>query len=225
MDETLPNICKQLASVLDVGYSEIFSWDVGESRLVTMARHYEAVWRYGRGPATELNRASATKTALDRDTYLYMQVEDRPNVDEAAYMRRIGAVAMLLIPIPSKGQQIGAIRAFYTSAPANPEDLHSPETIARLREAAQDSLINLLNRTDRIMTDSLTELTQDINHALASDWCDLSVNDRKNNKMIVLARIGNGVWIESPAPYINLARYDDLARILEEQSIIPSSDN
>jgi C4-dicarboxylate-specific signal transduction histidine kinase len=38
--------------------------------------------------------------------------------------------------------------------------------------------------------------------------------------LIALSRIGKGVWLESPSPYINLTRYEDLDNVLKEKSLI-----
>jgi len=217
LDETLPNICKQLATVLDVGYSEICNWDVDHNRLNTTARFYQAAWRFGQGPTIEMDLNPAVAASIKADRPMWMLATDNRHPKEASHLSGLGAGAMLIVPLQAGGKMLGAIRVYYVNSPDSPP---SAESIYHIRRIALESLVDLLNRTDRIMSSSLLKLATEINNTVGADWCELSLWMEKRNRLIVLARIGNAVWLRPPYSYIDLTPFKDLTESLLSQSPI-----
>jgi signal transduction histidine kinase/DNA-binding NarL/FixJ family response regulator len=215
LDETLPNICAQLAHVLDVGLSEIHEWLPDRDQLVTLARYYEAAWRFGHGPAIDLNRHIMLGRTLESRQNRLVRITEYPNSVEADYLRQLGAQAALVIPIASGDRVLGMVRAFY----AKDHDETPPEEIlTHIRNSALHSLVNLLNRTDRIMSDDLKRLAAEVNEKTGSSWCELSLTRQGQNALVVLARIGHSVWSSPPRPAIDLAHQPGVRKTLEEQT-------
>jgi signal transduction histidine kinase/CheY-like chemotaxis protein len=217
LDETLPNICKQIATVLDVGYSEIYEWKKTDNHLCTLARFYEAAWRFGHGPTIDLAQDSGVASALASNSHLVIRAQDHKYPTETGYLGKVGAEAMLILPVGSGERMMGALRAFFI---AESDIKPDADTLKRIRHMALESLVNLLNRTDRIMSDNLRRLATEVNEAFGADWCDLSLVKQGKNSLTVLARIGNGVWLESAAPHIELDKFPDLQNTLDTQSTI-----
>lgn len=218
IDKTLPNICKQLANILDVGYSEIYHWEKKENRLNTLARFYETAWRFGHGPAVNLSMDTGMEQALTSNRPLLIESINKKHSAEAAYLKRVGAVAMLIIPIISGEKVLGAIRAFYTELPE--KDTYPPDTLRQVHNLALESLVNLLNRTDSIMSDPVKRLSNRTIDLIGANWCELLLAKQGKNSLVVLARLGNGAWLVPPYPFIPLSKYVDLEQTLEAQQVI-----
>lgn len=215
--ETLPNVCKQFAMVLNVGYAELFDWRQDFNHLRTMARFYEAGWRFGYGPKLDIVRHPAINAAFENDRPRWLKVQDRAYPAEIAYLQQVGAEAVLIVPLYYKGQALGALRVFFIQSPNPPPP---QEIIQRVRSIAMEGLVDLLNRTDRIMSSNLLNLATQVNQLVHSDWCELSLRMKDSTILMVLARIGAGVWLNRPQPVFDLNRHPDITRLMEAQATI-----
>ena len=215
--QTLPNICKQLATVLDVGYSEIFDWNRDEERLNAIARYYQAAWRFGHGPMLDLEENPAISAAIDVDRPVWMLKDDKRYSEDTAHLAGLGAAAMLVIPLRAAGKLHGLVRIYYVKAPEAAPDA---ENIYHIRQFALQTLVDLLNRTDRIVSNQLMRLYQEVETRISGDWCELSYWVDKRSLLTPVARVGRGVWLEPPYSHMRINQYPDLINQLHSQAPI-----
>lgn len=215
--ETLPNICEQLAIILNVGYAEIYNWDKESNHLDTMARYYKSAWRFGQGPKINLGTHAALNMALQMDRHVRITYKDREYATETAHLRQVGAESMIIIPVHLNREVSGAIRVYHVFMP---DSAFSSDAIQRIRQMAIDSLIDLLNSTDRAMSNKLINLAEHVNETLNADWCELSLTMQGSQYLTVLTRIGSALWLNEPQPHIELEQHPDLLYSLQTQEYI-----
>ena len=214
LDETLPNICKQLATVLDVGYAEIFDWDREGAVLNAIARAYQAAWLFGYGPGINLKSNPSLQAAIDADRPMWMNRDAERYPLETEHLMELGAQAMLIVPLAAGNELLGAIRVYYVDAPQRPP---GPEQVHQIRTSALQGLVDLLDRTDRILSKALIKLATEINQTVKADWCELSYWVQKYERLTAVARIGNAVWLKPPYANFDLSGDDNLIKSLNHQ--------
>lgn len=218
LDETLPNICHQLAKILDVNCSEIYEWDRENQVLRCLARYKRSVWSLKQGPKIVLAKMPAFKAAMENDTYLWVSRNDLSFSAEAELLEKAGASAMLLIPIATQGRLIGALQVFYI----RPREEQQPAMIAlqRARHFALEVLASILTQPGSTPSKNIFQILEGIKELLDADWYQLSVMNQQNDALVVTVEMGDGVWLDSPYPYIELMKYPDLIEMLNIQSEI-----
>lgn len=218
MESALPNICRQLANVLNVGYSEIYKWDREHNQLYSLSRFYQAMWSAGQGPLLELLRQPILRAAVDNDRSRWLNREDPVTSNEKVYLEQVGANAMLVIPLRTERQVLGVVRAFYVNAP--PESPEA-EVIQRVRSVGLEVLANLLSQNEQVrFTSDIYRLAMRINQFAGSAWCDFSVVTKGGSALSVQARVGNGVWLTPPYSIIDLKQHPELLQALQMQSLV-----
>lgn len=218
MQEALPNICRQLANVLQVGVAEIYRWDRDRNQLYAQARFQQAMWPIEKGPTLELIRQPLLRGAIDNDRFRWLHRDDPITSNEKVYLNIIGAEAMLVIPIRSEKQVLGVVRAFYVKAPT---EQPSPDVVNRARNLCMEVMINLLESTEHVRyANDIYRLSLKINEAVGSDWCDFLMLVKNGSALCVQARMGDGMWLEPPYASLDLNKHPDLAETMESQGLI-----
>lgn len=219
LEEVLPNICRQLANVLNVGYAEIYQWQRDLDHLGTVARFYHAMWPLGQGPTLDLVRQPILRSAIDNDRYRWLNIDDPVMSNEKAYLEQVGAAAMLVIPIRTDKQVLGVVRAFFIKALDQPPAV---ESIQRVRNVGMEVMVNLLNPADQThYANDIFRLALRINQLVASDWCDFSVLVKGGRALSIQSQIGNGVWLAPQTrPYIDLDKQRELAEVLKARNLV-----
>lgn len=218
MEAALPNICRQLANVLNVGYSEIYRWDQENDRLHAISRFYQAIWPLGQGPTLELLRHPILRSAIDNDRNRWLNRDDPVTSNEKVYLEQVGASAMLVVPMRTDKQLLGLVRLFYVIAP---DEMPKSETVNKLRNLCLEVMINLLNQNDQIrLSNDIYRLSSRINQIAGSNWCDFSLLVRGGSALCVQARMGNGVWLGHPYPTIDLDEEPELVQTMQSQGLI-----
>ncbi len=126
---------------------------------------------------------------------------------------------MLLVPIGSGDQVLGAVHLYYVRPP---ENLPSAETLQRARNQGLQVLVDILDTSVQSHARSQGNflIIQQIGELCGADWCELSSLGGGRNTLVVSASIGTGVWLESSYSYINLSKYPDMLRALQSQTPI-----
>lgn len=222
MEEIVPTITQQLANVIDVGYTEIFKWDRDHVRMHSLARFYRAVWRPGQGPTMEVARQPLLKAALENDRHRWLNRDDPVSSNEKLYLEQVGAAAMLMIPIRSEKQILGAVRCFYVKPPEEPP---AAEMIQRARNIGIEAFIGMsmqsAQTTDQPPRSAdIFRLCGKINQMTEADWCDLSILVKGGASLSVQARVGSGLWLEPPYSAFDVAQTPDLLQAVQSQTII-----
>ncbi|GAB4508932.1 MAG: hypothetical protein OHK0046_02870 [Anaerolineae bacterium] len=217
MGEALPNICRQLASILNVGYAEIYDWNRETNRLCPSARYYRSSWRASYRPRLYTDYFKALGAAVDNNQYMLLTRQDTDYPGELAYMDEVGVVAMLIIPLCLDDKVMGAVRAYFVSLP----DLPFPvDVIEQIQEMLLEELVDPANRIDQLMSDNLFPIAGHINTLAASDWCELILTANNGRELVLQARAGHGVWLNAPSPCIDLNDYPDVVRTLRAQEFL-----
>ncbi len=219
LEEVLPNICRQLANVLNVGYAEIYQWDREHGLLGTLARFYHAMWPLGQGPLMELMRQPILRSSIDNDRYRWLSIDDPVISNEKNYLEVVGAAAMLAIPIRTDKQVLGVVRMFFIDAPEQPPAV---EAIQRVRNVGMEVMVNLLNPTDQTRyANDVFRLALRINQLVGSDWCDFSVLVKGGRSLSIQSQIGNGVWLNPEnRPSIDLNKHTGLVEALRSRTLV-----
>ncbi len=215
--EALPNICEQLAAVLNVGTTEILFWEHDCDMLVTMARYYAASWRLGDGPTVDLTLDDRLRKAIETGDYCWFQQGVDPFPAGMDSPAQTGASALLLLPVYAGESLAAVLRAYYANVPyARP----SPESIFDVSRRIADAVVELSDSTEQSLTDTLLDVMEIVNDLLDADWCDLSLPLRDGTALQVVVAIGAGVWMSPPHPDLDLGHVPDLREALDSQALI-----
>ena len=214
LGRTALNICEQLAQVLNVNRTEIYEWNIDENRLRTLARYQRVIWPYGQGRELNLDRRPALTSALENDSYLWLTPMMGEETAETRYIQQVGAEVMLVIPISTNQQVLGAVLAYYSEAP---DERPGDEALLHTRRLALEGLMNILNEADQIRPQSIFRLMQEINRLNGTDWCELSLLAPDEHSLQIQAEVGKGFWLSAAHPSLDLQDYPDLQEILENQ--------
>lgn len=217
LQETLPNICRQLAQVLTVNRTEILEWDRDARRLAVLARFQRTLWSFGQGPTVSLKQLPALQHALRHNRPFWVTHEDIDKGEETRYLHRIGAGAMLVVPVYSQERVLGALRVFYITVPnLTPQ----PDAMHNISNLALEGLANLLGQGEQSRFQNVFRLLEQINRLTNADWSDLSSVAGEGDRLVLHMELGNGVWLEPPYPQIDVQKYPDITYALESQLLI-----
>lgn len=217
LQETLPNICRQLAQVLNINRTEIYEWNRDERQLSVLARFQRTLWSFGQGPVIQLKYLPALQHSLSHNRPFWVTYEDIDKKDETLYLRKIGAGAMLVVPIFSQERVLGALRVFYIDVPTlTPE----PDALHNIANLALEGLANLLGQGDQGRFQNIFRILEQINRLTNGDWSDLSSVAGECDRLTLHMEVGNGVWLQAPYPQIELQKYPDLLDALDSQVLI-----
>jgi signal transduction histidine kinase len=202
MDETLANICEQLALVLKISRAEIYRWTPPEPTLDLRAHYYQSLWRGLKGPVIDLTQMPVVKTALDNDHHEWEKGE---------------VFTTMIVPVTADGRLLGALRCFYVNDP-NHEKCEA--ALKDVRRVALEVLAAVLNQSQDSTEDDVYLLLNYINQLIRSDWSELSLLSAKGTSLIVLAMAGKAIWREPPYQQIQLDSRPELEKALREQKIL-----
>ncbi|MBC7869886.1 MAG: GAF domain-containing protein, partial [Chitinophagaceae bacterium] len=217
MQEIVPTICLQLANVIDVGYTEILKWDKDGNRLTTLARYHRSIWRAGQAPVMEVARQPMLKATLENDRHRWLNRDDPVTSNEKMYLEQVGAAAMLMIPIRSDKQVLGALRCFFVQPPDEPPPA---DMIQRARNIGIECLVNLANQNEQFHSADIFRLAAKINQMTEANWCDLSLLAKGGATLSIHARIGSGLWLEPPYSAMDLTQHQELLTAMQSQTLI-----
>lgn len=208
LDKTLPNICRQIAQVMHVNWTEIY--ELRRDQLRIMARYQQALWRPGRGPVIGLDRHPALRAALVENRHLCVSRNGDAVPGEQETVERLGAHTMLFVPLYADQQPIGAVRAFFIHPPARPINADIAQRVQGLGlEALVAGGDSNGARTGRIF-----RLAEEINRVTGADWCEMAVIAHNGEALSVQVSLGDGVWLKPPYLAIDLSGYPDLREAL-----------
>lgn len=218
--ETLPNICKQLVRVLNVGWSAILEWDREQDQLQTLARHQQMCWRPGQGPTVTLE-PDHFESLMTRS---YLRIEpDNLNVNgrrNSDLLTDAGVEAMILVPVLADGQLLGAVRAFYLR---EPDEGAIRNVVQSVHHAALEGLMAVTSPDSLSAMSRVLRLLEEIKRRLGANWCELATWSASRQRLAIQAVVGAGVWVQEPYPTISLAEYPDLKEALIQQVPIAQS--
>jgi signal transduction histidine kinase len=217
MEEIVPVICQQFANILDIGYTEIFRLDKDANHLHALSRYYRAIWRTGQGPALDVARMPMLKATLENDRHRWLNRDDPVTSNEKAYLEQVGAAAMLMIPIRSDKQILGALRCFYVQQPDDPP---ATEMIQRARNIGIECLVNLSMQSEQFRSVDVIRLCAKINQVTEASWCDLAVLAKGGATLYVHACVGSGLWLEPPYSVFDLSQNAELQQAVQSQALI-----
>lgn len=202
MDETLSNICEQLALVLKISRAEIYRWNKEHTTLDLRAHYYQALWRGLKGPVIDLEQMQPLKDALDGDQHGWENGE---------------TFTSLVLPVTADGRLLGALRCFYVTDPNHTQ----PESVLKdVRRVALEVLGAVLNQSQDSTEEDAYLLLNYINQLIKSDWSELSLLSAKGTSLIVLAMAGKAIWTEPPFQQMDLTSRTELEKVLREQKIL-----
>jgi len=217
LDETLPNICRQLAQVLNVNRTEIYEWEQDYDRLHSLARHQQSGWRLGEGPLIDIAKLPNFKRAIETHTNVWIDEDDQPAQREREFIHRVGTRRALFIPVGTENRFLGAVIAYYIGAAPAPI---SDDTRTKVHNAAMETITNIAKQSNMPPPEQAFTILQEINKLLGADWCQLAVTANRPNVLSVRAEVGNGVWLEPIYPYIDLYSSPDLLQAMQSHNII-----
>ncbi len=214
--EILPNICQQLAHILDVNLAAVYELDSEANRLQAIACFERSIWRFGQGPALQLRRLPKARQMIKNNQPFWMTGADT-NLAEAAYLEMMGARALMMMPIYSHDRFLGVLSAFFLDTSI---DMPRPDVIQSIRNLALEGLMNVLGQDGRSRAHNVFRTLDHINQALDADWCNLASLVNNGEDLSIHAQVGNGVWFEPPYRYIDLSDCPDLPEIIQSQTLI-----
>ncbi len=216
LDKTLPNVCEQLAQVLNVHWTEIYAWDRERRQLRTRARYQGAVWRAGQGPVIKLEHYPARRSALEQNRFLSVTRAEAVLAGEAAHLSRAGVHTLVVIPVYTGDQVLGAVQSYFVNPPKQPFTAEMVQAIQRLSLEGLAALGDKNSANHRHIFPILTE----INRLLKADWSELAELAHRGQALSVLASVGAAVWLKPPYPVIDLDRQPDLQTVVAERAVL-----
>jgi signal transduction histidine kinase len=214
LERTLPNICEQLVQVLNVNWSEIYTWDQENQRLHLLARYQCALWRPGHAPVFRLEHHPALRSALDENRYLRVTRSSTSIAGEAAHLERIGVHTMLVTPIWTENHPLGVVRSYYINPP---DSAPHQEALHYVQHQGLEALVAVAEANGHTSTRHVVRLIDDINRTLNADWSELVALSHNGQALTMQAMVGAGVWLDRACPVMNLSRYPDLLHVVTEQ--------
>ena len=218
LDQTLQNICRQLAQVLNVSRTEIYEWDRGENQLRSLARYQHSIWRLGEGPTIDSTELVKYFEQVNENRPFWIKANNKDLLSEAHFVREQGAGSMLVLPIRAENKLLGTLHAFFIDEPFHQSVPTS--TRHRLQVLAQDLMKEIILNPAEAQTEKVFELADEINNLVGSDWCQVNVYLEARRVLSVIAETGSGAWLDQPCPYIDLVVHPDLQQALRTKSHI-----
>ena len=215
--EALPNVCEQLAAVLNVGTTEILFLEQDRDVLVTMARHFSASWRFGSGPTIDLSADDRLLTAVQGGEYRWFQQDKDGFPAGMDSADQTGADALLVLPVYAGDNLAAMLRVHYASFP---RVLPDQEMIFDVYRRIVDAVAHLEPGSGVPLTDDLLDVVETVNNLLGADWCDLSLPLGDKTALQVVVCMGSGVWMSPPQPCLELDHLPDLREALDRQTMI-----
>ncbi len=210
--ETLPNICQQLARVLNVGWSAILNWDDEADCLTMMAQFRQNFWRMGQGP--KISAIGILGKLADHDVITTLS-GGKSTGDERPGLVHAGLDTVLTIPVRSDKRILGVVRAFYIDPPA--VEIGS-DAVRRINHLGVEGLTTVSNANGQ-SSRQVFRLLRDINRQLGADWGELALYASDGKALDVQVEAGAGIWLREPSPRISLGDYPDLYEALEHQQV------
>lgn len=218
LDETLPNICRQLAHVLNVNRTEIYEWERDYDRLRSLARYQQSNWRTGEGPIIDVKNLPTIRLALNDGGAVWINEATKPSKSETEYIHRLGTRSMFFMPVKSENRMLGAVIGYYIFGAES--DVMSYEERQHAQNLAKELILKAQQHLQNPPGLDETKLLRQINQIMKSDWCQLAVSGSRPDLLAVRLEVGGGVWLEPVYPYIDLFSSPDLLQALKAQSII-----
>lgn len=218
LDETLPNICRQLAQVLNVNRTEIYEWEQDYDRLHSLARYQQSGWRLGEGPLIDVSKLPTLKQAIETHSNAWIDEAEGPTSRELEFIHRLGTRRAYIIPIGTENRFYGAVIAYYVGTGQRPK--LSQDTQTKVHNAILETIHNISKKNDAPPPKRVYQIMQEMNKMLGSDWCQLAVTANRPDVLSVRAEVGNGVWLEPIYPYIDLYSSPDLLQAMQAHNII-----
>ncbi|MBK9750656.1 MAG: GAF domain-containing protein [Chloroflexi bacterium] len=212
-EHVIPAICEQFAHVLNVSYAEIFQRVDDNTRLVSVARHYQAKWRAGTEPVVALAERPALRTAIENRRHVMMARARHDVPNEIGALDRVGANAMLCIPVTTSEQTPAAVQAFYLIAP---ETAPSTDIIQRI----QRMFLEYRSVAEEGATAHFVKLLNDVRTLVKADWVDYAVLTTDRRMLQTQFAAGSAVWLDDPRPQIDLTSHPDLNEFLDSRAAI-----
>jgi signal transduction histidine kinase/putative methionine-R-sulfoxide reductase with GAF domain len=220
LSDTLLRICKQLFDILSVHHVEVLRWEPKTHALHTLACYDRIAWRFGHGPRFIVDDQPALRKAISTDQNQWLSLNAssvRATVAEHALLKKMNSETMLLVPIKLQQKSLGCFRFFYTQSPTRPP---SDSMLQQVHHSGLDNLVELLSSPNPAVSDRLLKALMEMNQMTGADWCDLILPVKSGPTFMVLVRVGNKVWVESPLQTLNLNDYTDLSQALGTMRII-----
>lgn len=220
LETALPNICEQLAQVLNVNWSEIHAWDREKQQLRLLARYQCSSWRGGHGPVVRLDHHPAWRSALDENRPLQVTREGAGIAGQAVYLEKMGIHTMLLIPVQADHQILGAVRAYFIQPPNR---TYAQDVIQQIQLLALEGLVLASNNFSLTESRQIIRFTEEINQRLGADWSELTLLSGKKQQLTVQSAVGSSVWVNQPYAVTDLERYPELLAVVDDQKHVAQS--
>lgn len=217
LEEILPNICHQLARVLNVNRCDIFAFIREAQCLAVMARYHRALWRFGQGPTIPLSKQPTLQKALKNNQNYWVSRLNQLASAEDEYLEKIGAGALLVVPIFSQERVLGALRAFYVRAAAAPP---SADLVQSGVHMALEGLALMLSQPDQTRSQNIVRVLENVNRLIDADWCDLSSLVNDGQALSIHAEVGSGLWLRPPTPVLDVAQHSAVIDGLQDQALV-----
>jgi signal transduction histidine kinase len=215
LNHMLPTVCEQVVNALGVNQVEILEWSRESSALRPLARFYHAMWRPGHEPVFGLHEYPTIHAAVAQSRPMLLR-NDNSEPRERAYLRRLGIQGMLVIPIETGSESIGALFVCYAMLPAQ---LPTLEVCEQAQEYALNVLVEHIDKGSKLSTQSLN-LGQTINQLCGGDWSEFLLLSPKRDGLTLHLALGSVAWIEGDSPPIDISGYSDLLEILDTQTLV-----
>ncbi len=222
LDETLPNICQQLARIANVTSTEIYDWEREANQLRCIARYQRAVYPIHQGPRLRLAQYPAFKAAVENDSLLVVKRSAASPSPEVELLKQLGTDILTFIPISAQGRSVGVLFAYSIR---QQERLADPAVIGRARHSALEALAGILSQPGQPPSATRMTALERLLELLEADWYELAIVSQDGDALITTVELGTGVWLEPPFPTIDLRLHPLLLKMLNAKETIVSYPN
>lgn len=232
METTLLNISQQLVTLLNGGRLDIYQWKrevnsakskgnkTPQNEPMVLSRYFRSVWRVGYAPAISLKNRPLLQGAL-KNNVLLINLERREQTEEIAQLNKVGATALLAIPMMSEGQPLGLILAYYTKEMSK----SPPEEAIQRAQAIGMEAITVLVHQHETMHNHAYRSADEVNTLLGSAWCEFALVGQDRRSLLVLISVGQATWLQHPYIDYDLAQFTDMLNLLRSQQAVKASAN
>ena len=210
LNETLPNICQQLARILNVGWAAILEWQQETDELRMVARYQQNFWRVGHGQPIE------AWELLNNYEFVQANRTDAVTAEWQNEIARLGVDTVLSVPVRAEEQMLGVVRSFFIDAPA--QNL-TGESLNHVTHLGMEGLMTVMNTNGHEASGHLFRLLEEVNRYLGANWSELALCSQSGADLTVQAASGAGVWLHDPFPVIVLTDYPALRSVVSDHSV------
>ena len=207
LDRTLLTVCGQMMRLLGAKHAEIAEYDPASRQMFTLARQRRALFPRDREPRFLQRAVPGFVKACKSRAVVRLDCENA-EPETAGFLNRAGASCLIIVPLASSAQVIGALLCYAVQPP----DHVTEESVARVRQLGLEMLMSFAQEGERAQR-QVFAFADEINQQLECNWVQFVLLEGEVAR--VLLEAGSAVWLQGEPPVLDLSSSPETVSTLE----------